>query len=103
MSRLQAIDRSTASGKAKELLDGINSKLGFVHNMGKVMANSPAALESYLNFSGALAGGVLGAKVREQIALLTAQENHCNYCLPAHNTIGKMVGLKQEQTVASRQ
>ncbi|WP_213805562.1 carboxymuconolactone decarboxylase family protein [Granulicella sp. dw_53] len=103
MSRLQPIDPSTATGKAKELLDAVKGKLGLVPNMTRVMAVSPAVLESYLGFSGALAGGLLDAKTREQLALLTAQENHCDYCLSAHTAIGKMVGLNHEQIVASRE
>jgi uncharacterized peroxidase-related enzyme len=103
MARLTTVDLSTAQGKAKHLLDAVKSKLGLVPNMTKVMANSPAVLEAYLGFSGALAGGLLPAKVREQLALLTAQRNHCNYCLSAHTAIGKMVGLTLEQTVASRE
>jgi len=103
MSRLQAIDPSTASGKVKDLLDAVKSKLGLVPNMTKVMANSPEVLEAYLGFSGALSAGLLDPKVREQIALLTAQQNHCNYCLSAHTAIGKMVGLNHEQILASRQ
>jgi uncharacterized peroxidase-related enzyme len=102
MSRLKTIDPSTATGKAKELLDAVKGKLGIVPNMTKVMATSPAVLESYLNFSGALAGGLLDAKTREKLALLTAQENGCDYCLSAHTAIGKMVGLKDEEIVASR-
>jgi uncharacterized peroxidase-related enzyme len=102
MSRLQVIDPSTASGKAKDLLDAVKAKLGLVPNMTKVMANSPEVLEAYLGFSGALSTGLLDPKVREQIALLTAQQNHCDYCLSAHTAIGKMVGLNHEQIVASR-
>ncbi len=102
MSRLQPVDPSTATGKAKELLDAVKAKLGLVPNMTKVMAASPAVLESYLGFSGALAGGLLDAKTREQLALVTAQQNHCDYCLSAHTAIGKMVGLDREQIVASR-
>jgi uncharacterized peroxidase-related enzyme len=102
MSRLQPVDPSTTTGKAKELLDAVKSKLGIVPNMTRVMAASPAVLESYLGFSRALAGGLLDAKTREQIALLTAQQNHCNYCLSAHTAIGKMVGLNHEQIIASR-
>jgi AhpD family alkylhydroperoxidase len=94
MSRLKAIDPSAATGKAKELLDAVKGKLGIVPNMTKVMATSPVVLESYLGFSGALAGGLLDAKTREELALLTAQENGCDYCLSAHTAIGKMVGLK---------
>jgi uncharacterized peroxidase-related enzyme len=103
MSRLHAIDPSTATGKAKELLDAVKGKLGIVPNMTRVMANSPAVLQSYLGFSGALAGGLLDAKTREQLALLVGQENHCNYCLSAHTAIGKMVGLNHDQIVASRE
>jgi uncharacterized peroxidase-related enzyme len=102
MSRLNAIDPSIATGKAKELLDAVKGKLGMVPNMTRVMASSPVVLESYLGFSGALAHGLLDAKTREQIALLTAQRNHCDYCLSAHSAIGKMVGLNHDQILASR-
>ncbi len=103
MSRLPVIDPSTAQGKAKELLDAVKAKLGLVPNMTRVMANSPAALQAYLGFSGALAAGLLDPKTREQLALVTAQQNHCDYCLSAHTAIGKMVGLNHEQIVASRE
>lgn len=103
MSRLQVVDPSIATGKAKDLLDAVKAKLGLVPNMTKVMANSPQVLEAYLGFSGALAGGRLDAKIREQIALATAQQNHCDYCLSAHTAIGKMVGLKPEQILESRE
>jgi uncharacterized peroxidase-related enzyme len=103
MSRLNEVDPSTASGKAKHLLDAVKLKLGLVPNMTKVMANSPSVLEAYLGFNGALAGGLLDPKLREQLALLTAQQNHCDYCLSAHTALGKMAGLSHEQIAASRQ
>jgi alkylhydroperoxidase family enzyme len=83
MSRLNAIEPIDATGKAKELLNAVKTKLGTVPNMTKVMANSPAVLESYLGFSGALGTGLLDARTREQLALVTAQSNHCDYCLSA--------------------
>jgi uncharacterized peroxidase-related enzyme len=64
-----------------------------VPNMTRIMVNSPAVLEGYLNFSGALAGGALSPKLREQIALIVAEANTCGYCLSAHTAIGKLVGL----------
>jgi uncharacterized peroxidase-related enzyme len=102
MSRLQAIDPSAATGKAKDLFDAVKGKLGMVPNMTRVMANSPVVLESYLSFSGALSGGLLDARTREKLALLTAQQNSCDYCLSAHSAIGKMVGLNDTEIVASR-
>ncbi len=102
MSRIPAIELTNATGKAKDLLTAVQNKLGRAFNMTRVMANSPAVLEGYLGLSGALGGGLLDARTREQLALFTAQENECDYCLSAHSAIGKLVGLTKEQTEASR-
>lgn len=102
MNRIQAIDPKSATGKAKELLDAVQGKLGITPNMMRAMANSPAVLEAYLQFSGALAKGGLNAKVREQIALAVGQTNRCDYCLAAHSALGKMAGLTPEQIKDSR-
>lgn len=92
MQRITAINHEESTGKARELLDGVKAKIGFAPNMMKTMASSPAVLEAYLNFSGSL-GTTLNAKLREQIALTTAEINGCQYCASAHTAIGKMSGL----------
>ncbi len=102
MSRIETVNPAQATGKAKELLDGVKAKLGMAPNLMRVMANSPAVLDAYLKFSGALGDGVLGAKTREQIALAVGQANSCDYCLSAHSAIGKMVGLTPDQIRDSR-
>ncbi len=102
MQRLQAIDPETATGSAKQLLDGVQKKLGFTPNIMRTMANSPAVLQGYLNFSNALGKGSLSPKLREQIALVVAQDNQCEYCLAAHSAIGRTVGLSEEAIRDSR-
>jgi len=102
MSRINQINPESATGKAKELLDAVKNKLGLVPNMTRAMANSPAVLEGYLSFSGALSKGGLSPKLREQISLAVGEANGCDYCLAAHSTIGKMVGLTAEQIMDSR-
>jgi uncharacterized peroxidase-related enzyme len=97
MSRIPTIDPQQATGKAQELLSGVQSKLGMTPNLMRVMANSPAVLQAYLQFSGSLGHGVLSAQTREQIALAVGQANSCDYCLSAHSAIGKTVGLTTEQ------
>lgn len=97
MSRIHTLDPTQATGKSKELLDGVQKKLGMTPNMMRAMANSPAALGAFLQFGKTLSEGVLSAKTREQIALAVAQANSCDYCLSAHSAIGKMVGLTPEQ------
>jgi uncharacterized peroxidase-related enzyme len=102
MSRINQIAPESATGKAKELLDAVQGKLGMVPNMTRAMANSPAVLDGYLQLSGALAKGKLPAKTREEIALAVGQANSCDYCVAAHSTIGKMVGLSTDQIRDSR-
>jgi uncharacterized peroxidase-related enzyme len=102
MQRLAAVNPAEATGKAKQLLDGVQAKLGITPNLMKTLAAAPAALEAYLNFGAALGTGHLDAKFREQISLAVAQANSCEYCLAAHSAIGKMVGLKPEQILAGR-
>lgn len=103
MSRLNAVTLETATGKTKELFDGINKKLGRVPNVFQLMGNSPAALEAYLKMSEALAGGMLDAKLRELIAISVAETNVCEYCLSAHTAIGKSVGLSDEELSLARE
>ncbi len=101
MARIIAVDHDSAEGKAKDLLDAVKKQIGFAPNLMKTLAHSTTALESYLNFSGAL-GTTLNAKLREELSLVTAEENGCGYCASAHTAIGKMVGLTDEQTLAAR-
>jgi uncharacterized peroxidase-related enzyme len=103
MARLPIIVPEEAKGKARSLLSDVQKKLGLVPNMTRVMANSPATLEAYIQFSSALEGGSLDAKCRERIALETAEANRCEYCLSAHSAIGKMVGLDDSEILDSRQ
>jgi uncharacterized peroxidase-related enzyme len=102
MSRLKQIATETAGERARTLLDAVKSKLGLVPNMTRAMANSPAVLDAYLQFSGALRKGSLSTRAREQISLAVAQANGCDYCLAAHSAIGKAVGLTAEQVRDSR-
>ncbi|SHE97135.1 uncharacterized peroxidase-related enzyme [Arenibacter palladensis] len=89
MTRLKALDPQEATGRSKELFDGIQAKLGMVPNMMRTMGNSSAVLEGYLNLGDALGKGTLGGKLGELIALAVAEDNACNYCLSAHSFIGE--------------
>ena len=103
MTRLPIINPESATGKAQDLLTAVKTKLGLVPNMTRVMANSPAVLEAYLQFSASLDHASLDARTRERLALETAEANQCEYCLSAHSTIGKLVGLDESDILASRQ
>ncbi len=102
MERITPINPQAAEGRAKELLDAVKAKLGIVPNMTRSMAVSASVLEAYLGFSGALSHGVLPARVREQLALDVGEANHCDYCVSAHSSIGKRLGLTDQEVLNSR-
>ena len=93
MQTLKSIEVATATGKTKQIFDSLQKKLGTVPNITRVLANSPAALNAYASFSGALAEGTLPAKTREQIAIAVGNANNCDYCLSAHTALGALAGL----------
>src|SRR4030095_12392341 len=103
MARLQALNPESTSGGTRDLFDAVQKKLGMVPNMVRTMGNSYAVLNGYLSFSGALEGSTIGAKLGEQIALVVAETNRCEYCLSAHTLIGEdMLGIDESTIIASR-
>lgn len=100
MARLNVVDPAHASGKVKELFDG---PLAGKHlNIFKGLGNSPAALNFYLQASGALKDASLSDKEKEVVQLVFAEGNGCEYCTAAHTTIGKGAGLSDDQMLAAR-
>ncbi|WP_343696625.1 carboxymuconolactone decarboxylase family protein [Flavobacterium sp.] len=103
MARLTALNPEEVTGKTKDLFNAVQAKLGVVPNMMRTMGNSPAVLEGYLNFSGALSHGKLSAKTGELIALAVSESNSCDYCLAAHTFIGeKLIKADPEVLKAAR-
>jgi uncharacterized peroxidase-related enzyme len=97
MQILKSIDNASATGKTKQIFDSLQKHLGTVPNLVRVLANSPAAVNAYASFSGALDQGVLPAKTREQVAIAVATANSCDYCLSAHTALGQVAGLATDE------
>lgn len=97
MPRIQPIDPAAATGKTKELLDGVQAKLGMTPNLIRTFAQSPAVLGAYLGFSGSLAGSTLSASLKEQLAVAIAGESRCDYCASAHTLLGKGAGVAADE------
>ena len=92
-----------APAASRPLLEGVKKQLGVVPNVFRLISNSPAALEGYLDLSGALNRGSLPAATRERIALAVAEINGCNYCLSAHAYLGKnLAKLDNAEITANR-
>ncbi|MFE6922705.1 carboxymuconolactone decarboxylase family protein [Nocardia sp. NPDC057663] len=102
MSRLPLVTPDTADAEQGELLAEVQRQLGRVPNLYAAMANSPATLRGYLRLRDALTAGKLGAKTREQLALLIASENGCEYCVSAHTMRAAKMGFTPEAITATR-
>lgn len=103
MSRIEALNPETATGKTKELFTAIQGKLGMVPNLMRTFGNSPAVLEGYLGFSGALGASAIGPKLGELLALTVANANGCEYCNAAHSLIAnKIAGIPTDVIAAAR-
>lgn len=102
MSRVPLIDASSATADRKALLTQIHGAFGATPNMFRAVANSPAALQSMWGAFGALGGGVIPAKLGEQIAVAVADRNACEYCLAAHTALGRKAGASAEEMSAAQ-
>ncbi|POX51179.1 alkylhydroperoxidase [Streptomyces sp. Ru71] len=85
------------------LLDETRRQLGRLPNLYAALANGPAALAGYLALRDHLGRGELSLRVREQLALLIAQENHCTYCVSAHTLRGHKLGLTDQELARTRE
>lgn len=92
MARVALIDPATTSDDRKAVLQQVRSAFGATPAMFRAVANSPAALNMMWASFGALGSGRLRAKLGEQIAVLVADRNACEYCLAAHTALGRKAG-----------
>jgi len=100
--RIELKKPEATAGTHKEIFSQINGVFGVVPNMFKAIGNSEAALESMWTSFGALGKGKLGAKLGEQIAVLVADINRCEYCLAAHTVLGQKAGATPEEMTAAQ-
>lgn len=102
MSRVKPINVEEAKGEVKELYQDLEKKMGKVINIFLNMGNSAATLKGFLSMSEAANQTTIPPKVREQIALIVGQTNHCQYCLSSHTTLAKGLGINDQDILRAR-
>ena len=103
MSRISIPTVETSPAASKPLLAAVQQSLGVTPNLMKLVGHSPAALEGYLSLNGAVAKGKLNVQLRERIALAVAEYNGCDYCLSAHDYLGRNVAkISSDEIDAAR-
>ncbi len=102
MPRISPTTIENAPETTRPILENIQSGLGRVPNLLGTFGNSPAAMLSYVKQKEALKAGSLGDQLGESVALAMASFTSCGYCASAHEAIGKMVGLSDDERALNR-
>jgi AhpD family alkylhydroperoxidase len=103
MPRIEPIDRTNATGRARELLDELASRGGEPGPMVLAMANAPALLRGHIDLNRAIKRMHLDRRITERISLAVHEWLGCEYCIVAHTRAARELGLDETDIGLARQ
>ena len=103
MTTFTKYTKESAPEKSREGLVNVEKKYGFIPNVLEYVAESPAALNTYLFATGQLGESSLTPAEQQLIYLSVSYANNCHYCVPAHSTVAKMAGADDHVIKAIRE
>lgn len=97
-------DKSTAPVQSLPFIEGAEAMFGFLPNLHRILAESPAAHEAYSTLYKLATEKTDLTPVEVQIVLMTANyHNSCHYCMAGHSMIMTMLKAPQEIITALRE
>jgi uncharacterized peroxidase-related enzyme len=102
MSRVRPVNVEEAKGEVRDIYQALEKKMGKVVNIFLNMGNSAATLKGFVNLNEVAEQTSLSPKLREELALVVGQTNHCQYCLSAHTAIAKGLGMNEQDILKAR-
>jgi len=103
MSRITIQSIESAPEEARERLATAQKANGFLPNLLGVLANAPAALETYQVVSAINARTGLTAAEREVVQITAATRNGCGFCVAGHTKLArKKLAMPEEVIQALR-
>jgi len=96
-------DIENAPKASADFLNGVQQAWGFIPNLHRVLAESPAALEAYATLWG-IAEKTSFSPVERNIAYLSIiYENECTYCMAGHTNLSRMAKVDDASIEAIRE
>jgi AhpD family alkylhydroperoxidase len=92
----------TAPEGSKPLVNAVTKKMGLVPNLIGVLAEAPAALETYLGVMDIFERSSLNDAEKQTVLLSASIVNDCTYCMAAHSTLATMKKVPPEVIEALR-
>ena len=96
-------ETTTAPEASVEILNGIQKGWGFVPNLHRILAESPAALEAYSTLWGIAEKTNFSPQERNIAYLAIIYENECTYCMAGHTNLSRMAKVEPEAITAVRE
>lgn len=87
MSRVTLQTLESAPAEARPFLQNALNNSGFVPNLLAVLANAPAALETYVTVSALNGKASLSLAEREVVQLVAATTHGCTFCVAGHTAV----------------
>ncbi|MCR3794078.1 carboxymuconolactone decarboxylase family protein, partial [Pseudomonas aeruginosa] len=100
MSRVPVLTLENAPEAALPFLQTALNNSGYIPNLLGVLANAPAALETYLTVSGLNAKASLGLPEREVVQLVAATTHGCDFCVAGHTAVARNKARLPEPVIA---
>ena len=101
MTRLTLHSLETAPDASKPLVERAIRNNGYLPNLIAVLANAPAALETYLTVGEINARASLTLAEREVVQITAARLHGCEFCIAGHSAIAlKKAALSTADVVA---
>jgi len=99
----ELLDSTTAPAASAEMLEGVKKAWGFVPNLNRVLAASPAATEAYATLWGISEKTSFTPQERHIAYLAIIYENECTYCMAGHTNLSKMAKVAEADIYAIRE
>lgn len=96
------LDSSNAPAESAEMLDGVQKAWGFVPNLHRVLAASPAALGAYNALWNFVEKTSFTPVERNIVYLAIIYENECTYCMAGHTNLSRMAKVDEAAIQAIR-
>ncbi len=87
MSRITLHTLHSVPEAAKPFLENAQKNAGFIPNLLGVLANAPAALETYVTVSALNGKAELSLAEREVVQLVAATTHGCDFCVAGHTAV----------------
>lgn len=103
MSRITLHTLQSVPEAARPFLENAQKNSGFIPNLLGVLANAPAALETYVTVSALNGKAELNLAEREVVQLVAATNHGCDFCVAGHTAVAlNKAKLPQEVVDALR-